>query len=141
MESVLWSSLGPRNITSIIFDHWGDLWYKEILKLGLKIQVRKSLEGIVPKLNDIPLKNDLVFVWTGTTHGITIDNIDFISPYHNGLVIADVTSAAFICDIQWKKIDISVLSWQKALGSESQHGMIIVSPKALERFNKIKRKF
>ena len=139
MDAVFWSILGPRNITSIVYDEWGSNWHKEIEKLNLDIDCRKSMNGKLPNLQNISKKNDIIFVWTGTTHGMTISDINFIPDDHSGLVIADITSAAFIYHIPWKKIDISVFSWQKALGSESQHGMVVLSPEAFRRLKKVKR--
>ncbi len=136
MEAVIWSFLGKNTVTAIIYDYWGLSWYEDLLKLNLKVELRKNLEGDLPDLNNIPKKNDIIFVWTGTSTGMTINNIDFIKNSHDGLVISDVTSAAFIEDLPWEKIDISVFSWQKAIGSESQHGIIVLSPKAMERLNK-----
>jgi phosphoserine aminotransferase len=136
MEAVIWSFLGNKNVTAIIYDYWGLSWYEDLLKLNLKVELRKNLEGDLPDLNNIPKNNDIVFVWTGTSTGMTINNIDFIKSSHDGLVISDVTSAAFIEDLPWEKIDVSVFSWQKALGSESQHGIIVMSPKAMERLKK-----
>ena len=138
MEAVIWSFLGNNNVTAIIYDYWGLRWYEDLLKLNLNVELRKNLEGDLPNLNHIPKNNDIVFVWTGTSTGMTINNIDFIKNSHDGLVISDVTSAVFIEDLPWEKIDVSVFSWQKALGSESQHGIIVISPKAMERLKKKK---
>ena len=139
MDAVFWSILGPRKITSIVYDEWGCSWNKEIEKLNVDIDCRKSMNGVPPNLKNISRTNDIVLVWTGTTFGMTISDINFIPKDHSGLVIADITSAAFICHLPWKKIDISVFSWQKALGSESQHGMIVLSPKAFKRLKKVRR--
>ncbi len=136
MEAVIWSFLGKKMVTAIVYDYWGVKWYEDLLKLNLKVELRKNLLGNMPDLNGIPKSNDIVFVWTGTSTGMTISNIDFIKSSHDGLVISDVTSAAFIEDLPWEKIDVSVFSWQKALGSESQHGIIVMSPKAMERLEK-----
>jgi len=130
MEAVIWNLLGKREITSIIYDYWGVEWLKDFKKLNLNVDARISLDGTLPSLEDIPSKNDLFFVWTGTTTGISINNLNFLSENRRGIVVSDITSAAFIYDIPWNKIDVSVFSWQKALGSESQHGVIVMSPKA-----------
>ena len=130
MEAVIWNLFGKREITSIIYDYWGVEWLKDLKKLNLKVDTRISLDGTLPSLKDIPSNNDLFFVWTGTTTGISINNLNFLSENRKGIVVSDITSAAFIYDIPWKKIDVSVFSWQKALGSESQHGVIVLSPKA-----------
>ena len=94
----------------------------------------------MPALKEINKNDDLIFVWTGTSLGMSVNHTEWISNKHNGLVISDVTSAVFMNDIDWKKIDISVFSWQKALGSEGQHGLVVVSPKAKERLNFKKKK-
>ncbi len=138
MESVIWSLLGEEVVTAIIYDHWGEVWYQDLKKLDLKIDVRKNLNGVLPNLENIPLQNDIIFVWTGTSNGMTINNVNFIDKKHEGLVISDVTSAVFIDDLPWTKIDVSVFSWQKALGSESQNGIIVMSPKALKKLKKRK---
>jgi phosphoserine aminotransferase len=132
MEAVIWNLFGKTEITSIVYDYWGVEWLKDLKKLNLKVDARVSLNGTLPSLEDIPSKNDLFFVWTGTTTGISINNLNFLNEKRKGIVVSDITSAAFIYDIPWKKIDVSVFSWQKALGSESQHGVIVMSPKALD---------
>ena len=132
MEAVIWSVLGNRKITAIVYDHWGKTWCDDINKLHFKLDSRVSLDGSMPELKQIPKDNDLLFVWTGTTTGISINNLEFLNVNHNGLVVSDINSAVFIYDIPWKKIDVSVFSWQKALGSESQHGIIVMSPKAID---------
>ena len=132
MEAVIWNLLGKREITSIVYDYWGVEWLKDLKKLNLNVDARISLDGTIPSLEGIPSKNDLLFVWTGTTTGISIDNLNFLSEKRKGIVVSDITSAAFIYDIPWKKIDVSVFSWQKALGSESQHGVIVMSPRAIK---------
>ena len=136
MEAAIWSILGERDVTSIIYDYWGLAWQEDLLKLNLKIDMRKNLDGFLPDLNKISKKNDVLFVWSGTSNGMCIDNIDFIEENHEGLIISDITSAAFIYDLPWNKLDIAVFSWQKALGSESQHGVVVMSPKALSRIKK-----
>ncbi len=138
MESVIWSLLGARDITSIIYDYWGVEWYKDLKKLGLKVDCRKKLNGEIPYLKDIPTKNDVIFVWTGTSTGMAIPNLDFLNKSHEGLIISDVTSSVFIYDLPWKKLDVSVFSWQKALGSESQHGIAVLSPKAIKRIKNVR---
>ena len=138
MEAVIWSFLGENEITTIVYDYWGDLWADEMKKLKLKIDLRYSLNGIIPSLKNIPKKNDILFVWTGTSTGMSVNNCDFIENIREGLVISDITSGVFIYDIPWRKLDVSVFSWQKALGGESQHGMVVISPKAKKRLKKKK---
>ena len=136
MEAVIWSFLGENEITTIIYDYWADLWANDLKKLKLKVDLRLSLNGTMPSLKNIPRKNDILFVWTGTSTGMSVNNCDFIKNSQEGLVISDITSAVFIYDIPWRKLDISVFSWQKALGGESQHGMVVLSPKAKKRLKK-----
>ena len=131
MEAVIWNLFGKREITSIVYDYWGVEWLKDLKKLNLKVDARISLDGTLPSLENIPSKNDFFFVWTGTTTGMSINNLNFLCEKREGIVVSDITSAAFIYDIPWNKIDVSVFSWQKALGSESQHGVIVMSPKAI----------
>ena len=135
MESIIWSILGDRKITVIVYDFWGEQWLKDILSLNYEIEIRKEKWGSMPSLKEIEKNNDIVFVWTGTSLGMSVNNTEWISKEHDGLVISDVTSAVFMSNIDWKKIDISVFSWQKALGSEGQHGLVVLSPKAKERLN------
>lgn len=141
MISVIWSLLTKKKkITSIVFDYWGLDWFNEIKKNNLKQELRKSLNGSMPNLYKIDKDNDLVFVWTGTSTGMSLNNLDFIMSSHSGLTICDATSAAFIYDLDWKKLDATVFSWQKALGSESQHGIVVLSPKAIDRLQENKKK-
>ena len=141
MESVIWSLLGEKRITSIIYDYWAETWYDDIKKLGYKSEVRKNLNGKMPSLKNIDLESDIFFVWTGTSNGMSVNNTDWISKNHDGLIVTDITSAVFVNDIDWSKLDASVFSWQKALGSEAQHGIVVLSPKAIERLNyNIKKK-
>ena len=136
MESVIWCLLGDRKITSIVYDYWGKTWFEDLKKLNLDIDARISLDGNMPNLSNIPPKNDVLFVWTGTSTGISVGNLNFLNEKHQGLVVSDVTSAVFIYDLPWKKLDACVFSWQKALGSESQHGVIVISPKAKKKLSK-----
>jgi len=136
MEAVIWSLLGDRKITSIIYDYCGLVWHQDLKKLNYDIDCRISLDGMIPNLRNIPSFHDVLFVWTGTTTGMSVNNLDFLEINHEGLIICDITSAAFIYELPWEKIDISTFSWQKALGSESQHGIVVMSPKAIRRLKK-----
>ena len=137
MEAVIWSILGKRKVSAIIYDYWGKAWYDDMKKLNYKVDCRLALDGSMPSLKDIPTENDVIIVWTGTTTGISINKLDFLDTNREGLIISDVNSAVFIYDLPWSRIDVSVFSWQKALGSESQHGVVIMSPKAM---NELKSK-
>jgi len=138
VEAVIWNFFGKREVTTLIYDYWGLEWYNDLKKLDFKVDARISLDGTIPKVDNIPLENDLFFVWTGTSTGISFNNLEFLNPKHQGLVVSDITSAAFIYEIPWEKIDVSVFSWQKALGSESQHGIVVMSPKAVQRLESLK---
>lgn len=136
MESVIWSLLRKKRVvTSVVYDFWGLEWVKDLEKLNLDQDVRLSLNGTMPDLSKINKNNDIIFVWTGTTTGMSINNLNWINDNHEGLVICDANSSIFIYDHLWPKIDVTVFSWQKALGSESQHGIVVMSPKAIERLN------
>ena len=136
IEAIIWSLLGDRKISTFIYDYWGMTWYQDMKKLNYNIDCRLSLDGSMPNLDNIDNSNDIVFVWSGTTTGMSVNKLDFLDPNHEGLVISDVTSAAFIYDLPWDKIDVATFSWQKALGSESQHGIVVMSPKAISRLKK-----
>lgn len=136
MEGVMWSLLNKnKKITSIVYDYWGLEWTNSIQKMNYKIDLRISLDGKMPDLGNINRNNDIFFVWTGTTTGMSINNLNWLSQNHSGLVVCDANSSVFIYDLEWKRIDVTVFSWQKALGSEAQHGIVVLSPKALERLN------
>ena len=142
MESVIWSVLSKETkITSIVYDYWGLEWSRSIEKLNLKQDIRSSLNGKMPNLENININDDIVFVWTGTTTGMSLNNLNWLSSSHAGLVICDANSSVFIYDIEWNKIDVTVFSWQKALGSEAQHGIVVMSPKAIKRLNKKQTKY
>ncbi|MBD22943.1 MAG: hypothetical protein CL572_04700 [Alphaproteobacteria bacterium] len=141
MTSIMHSILGENNITSIIFDYWGLLWSQELKKLKLKVDCKQELSGKLPSLDRIPINNDVVFVWNATSNGMSISNINFLSENHKGLIISDLTSAVFVCDLPWQYLDVSVFSLQKALGAESQKGVAVLSPKALERIKSHQLKF
>ena len=133
VESIIWSILGKNKITTIITDHWGEQWSSCMKSLNYKVDVRGRVNGKIPYLKKINSKNDIFFVWTGTTTGISFKDLNWIKKDHQGLVVSDITSAVFVDEIEWKKVDISAFSWQKALGSESQHGVIVMSPKAIKK--------
>lgn len=135
VECALWSLLGERNVDVISFDVFGRLWLDDILT-ELKLKGTGSISadfGDLPNLKDYNSDNDLVFTWNGTTSGVCIPNGDWIPSNRRGLTICDATSAAFCVDLPWDKLDVTAYSWQKGLGGEAGHGMIILSPKAVER--------
>jgi phosphoserine aminotransferase len=140
MEAALWSLLGPLPVDCVAFDVFGNLWVHDVLH-ELKVQdtrVFEALPGLLPGLSDINPSHDLVLTWNGTTAGVCIPNGDWISPDRKGLVICDATSALFAMPFPWEKMDAVAFSWQKALGGEAGHGMLVLSPRAVERLNSYK---
>ena len=137
IEIAMWNLLGLKPVTMLVWDSFGADWAKDIeLQLKLKnLDVIKVDYGKLPNLNSFDFKGDVVFNWNGTTAGVCVPNGDWIKSSHDGLIICDATSAAFAMDIDWSKLDVGTFSWQKSLGSEAGHGMIILSPKAVHRIN------
>jgi phosphoserine aminotransferase len=135
VEMALWSLLGPRPITAIAWESFGEGWIGDIVKeLKLKdVTTLKAPYGSLPDLAKVDPATDVVFTWNGTTSGVRVPNADWISAAREGLTICDATSAAFAQPLDWPKLDVVTFSWQKALGGEAAHGMIILSPRAAER--------
>ncbi len=134
MELTLWSLLGPRPVTMLAWDSFGAGWVTDVVKqLKLDADVRTADYGRIADLNGIDPANDIVFTWNGTTSGVRVPDADWIASDRTGLTICDATSAAFAQDIDWPKIDVGTFSWQKALGGEAGHGMLVLSPRAIER--------
>jgi phosphoserine aminotransferase len=137
MEMAIWSLLGARPVTMLAWESFGVGWVTDVAKqLKLKAEVRNADYGELPDLGDIDPANDLVFTWNGTTSGVRVPNADWIAADRTGLAICDATSAAFAQDIDWPKIDVGTFSWQKALGGEAAHGMLVLSPRAVERLER-----
>lgn len=137
IESALWNLLGPVPITVFSHDVFSKRWKIDLTK-HLKfedIDVRQSPHGDLPRTGGIPSQNDILLNWNGSTSGARFPTGGFLEKDRTGLVIADITSAAFTTSIPWEKFDATVFSWQKGLGSESAHGMLVLSPKAIERLN------
>ena len=137
IEIAMWNLLGPKPVTMLVWDSFGADWAKDIqLQLKLKdLDIIKVDYGKLPSLNNFDFKGDIIFNWNGTTAGVCVPNGDWIKNPRGGLTICDATSAAFAMDIDWSKLDVSTYSWQKSLGGEAGHGMIILSPKAVDRIN------
>ena len=137
IEIAMWNLLGSKPVTMLVWDSFGADWAKDIeLQLKLKnLNIIKVDYGKLPNLNDFDFKGDIVFNWNGTTAGVCVPNGDWIKNSRDGLTICDATSAAFAMDIDWSKLDVGTFSWQKSLGGEAGHGMIILSPKAIDRIN------
>ncbi len=135
MEMAMWSMLGPRPVDCFVWESFGEDWVTDTVKqLKLKdSRVFKAPYGELPKLVQADPKHDVVFLWNGTTSGVRVPNGDWISDTREGLTLCDATSAAFAMDIPWKKLDVATFSWQKVLGGEAAHGMLILSPNAVAR--------
>ena len=134
VEMALWALLGPKPITMLAWESFGAGWVTDVLKqLKLEAEVRTAGYGELPDLRGIDPASDIVFTWNGTTSGVRVPNGDWIAADRTGLTICDATSAAFAQRIDWAKIDVGTFSWQKALGGEGGHGMLVLSPRAVER--------
>jgi phosphoserine aminotransferase len=134
MELAMWSLLGPRRVTMLAWESFGAGWVTDVVKqLKLDAEVRRADYGQIADLCGIDPANDIVFTWNGTTSGVRVPNADWIAHSRTGLSFCDATSAAFAQDIHWPKIDVGTFSWQKALGGEGGHGMLVLSPRAVER--------
>ena len=135
IEMLLWSLLGEKPIEVLAWESFGNDWVKDIIN-QLKIpntKVTQAKYGKIVNLNDVNFKKDIVFTWNGTTSGVCVPNGDWIPDNREGLTICDATSAAFSMRLPWKKLDATTFSWQKVLGGEAQHGIIVLSPKAIHR--------
>ena len=137
MEMAIWSLLGTRPVTMLAWESFGAGWVTDVAKqLKLDADIRTADYGEIADLDDIDPANDVVFTWNGTTSGVRVPNGDWIAADRSGLTICDATSAAFAQDIDWAKIDVGTFSWQKALGGEAAHGMLVLSPRAVERLER-----
>lgn len=135
VEMALWSLLGARGVDMLAWESFGSGWVSDVLK-QLKLEDVRTLEadyGDLPDLNKVDWTRDVVFTWNGTTSGARVPNGDWIAEDREGLTICDATSAAFAQDIDWTKIDVGTFSWQKVLGGEAAHGILVLSPRAVER--------
>jgi phosphoserine aminotransferase len=135
VEMALWSLLGERPVTMLSWESFGEGWVADVLKeLKLKdVTVAKAPYGEIPDLSKIDSNTDIVFTWNGTTSGARVPNADWIASDRAGLTICDATSAAFAQALDWAKLDVVTFSWQKVLGGEAAHGMLILSPRAVAR--------
>jgi phosphoserine aminotransferase len=135
VEMALWSLLGSRPVTMLAWESFGEGWVSDVQKeLKLKdVTVMKAPYGQLPDLAKVDPNSDVVFTWNGTTSGARVPNADWIKADRQGLTICDATSAAFAQQLDWGKLDVVTFSWQKALGGEAAHGMIVLSPRAVAR--------
>jgi phosphoserine aminotransferase len=135
VEMALWSLLGPLPVTMLTWESFGEGWVSDVAKeLKLKdVTVLRAGYGDLPDLKSVNPASDIVFTWNGTTSGVRVPNADWITADREGLTICDATSAAFAQPLDWPKLDVVTFSWQKALGGEAAHGMLVLSPRAVAR--------
>ena len=134
VEMAMWSLLGARPVTMLAWESFGSGWVTDVAKqLKLDATVMNADYGQIPDLAAVDFASDVVFTWNGTTAGVRVPNADWIAADREGLTICDATSAAFAMDLAWDKLDVTTFSWQKVLGGEAAHGMLILSPRAVER--------
>ena len=135
VEMAMWSMLGARPVQLMAFESFGKDWVTDVTKqIKLPdVEVLSAPYGQLPDTSKVDPTKDLVFTWNGTTSGVRVPNADFISADREGITICDATSAAFAQELDWEKLDVVTFSWQKALGGEGAHGILILSPRAVAR--------
>jgi len=134
VEMAMWSMLGARPVTMLAWESFGEGWVTDAVKqLKLDATVVKAPYGALPDLSTVDPEHDVVFTWNGTTSGVRVPNGDWIADDRTGLTFADATSAVFAYDMPWDKLDVTTFSWQKVLGGEGAHGILILGPRAVER--------
>ncbi|WP_294292206.1 phosphoserine transaminase [uncultured Sphingomonas sp.] len=133
-EMAMWTMLGARPVTTLAWESFGEGWVTDAVKqLKLDPTVLRADYGQLPDLGAVDWSNDVLFTWNGTTSGVRVPNGDWIADDREGLSFADATSAVFAYDLPWDKIDVATFSWQKVLGGEGGHGVLILGPRAVER--------
>jgi phosphoserine aminotransferase len=135
VEMAMWSLLGARGIDMLAWESFGEGWVTDVTKqLKLEdVRVFKAPYGELPDFNQVDFARDVVFTWNGTTGGVRVPNGEWVRSDRQGLTICDATSAVFAMDMPWDKLDVVTWSWQKVLGGEGAHGMLVLSPRAVER--------
>ncbi len=134
VEMAMWTLLGARPVEMLAWESFGSGWITDAVKqLKLDAKVTVAAYGQIVDLTTVDFDSDVVFTWNGTTSGVRLPNADAIPATRKGLTICDATSAAFAMDLPWDKLDVTTFSWQKVLGGEGAHGMLILSPRAVER--------
>ncbi|OOY13926.1 phosphoserine aminotransferase [Thioclava marina] len=134
VEMALWSLLGARKATMCAWESFGSGWVTDVVKqLKIDAEVKTAEYGDIVDFADVDFNTDVVFTWNGTTSGVRVPNGDAIPADREGLTICDATSAAFAMELPWEKLDVTTFSWQKVLGGEGGHGVLILSPRAVER--------
>ncbi|HKK17066.1 MAG TPA: phosphoserine transaminase [Opitutales bacterium] len=135
VEMAMWSLLGARGVDMLAWESFGSGWVTDVIK-QLNLENARKLEadyGKLPDFSEVDFNNDAVFTYNGTTSGVKVPNLDWIPENRAGLTICDATSAVFAMDIDYSKVDVVTWSWQKVMGGEAAHGMIVLSPRAIER--------
>jgi len=133
-EMAMWTMLGARGVTALAWESFGEGWVTDVVKqLGIEATVTRADYGQLPDLDKVDWSDDVLFTWNGTTSGVRVPDGEWIPDSREGLSFADATSAVFAYDIPWDKIDVATFSWQKVLGGEGAHGVLILGPRAVQR--------